>query len=134
MDSIGQEQSASPGTNSIGRAWTARNSIGQEQSASPGTNSIARNKQHHGARTVLAGNKQHRRARTALARHEQHRSGTGSIGQERTAWSGTNSLVRNEQPGQAVAGATKPSRYGFVILMAWPRTRARVSVSVESVG
>jgi hypothetical protein len=30
-------------------------STGQEQSASPGTNSIARNKQHHWARTALAG-------------------------------------------------------------------------------
>jgi hypothetical protein len=69
MDSIGQEQSASPGTNRIGRAWTARNSIGQEQTASPGTNSIGREQTAS-------------RARTALARHEQHRSGTGSIGQE----------------------------------------------------
>jgi len=81
MDSIGQEQSASPGTNSIGRAQTARNSIGQEQTASPGTNSIAGHEQHHWVRTALDGNKQHSRARTALARHEQHRLGTGSIGQ-----------------------------------------------------
>jgi hypothetical protein len=80
MDSIGQEQSASPGTNSIGRAWTAR-------TASPGTNSIAGHEQHWPGMNSIAQARAASARNESPARHEQPR-------QERAAWSGTNSLVR----------------------------------------